>query len=270
MNVTKKTLAAIAVSIEMGLPVVIADEVKTSDVPNLDRLSKEVYFEPSRPFVWNSGGGVSLTIPAPKGFVSLKKGTTLAKLYENIAATDPANIVYVFWVEPKADGLATSCDAYLDELKVLRGKQITLTQFRQLTDAIPGAIANSSKVIDQVSDRMVGVLNDSLQDLGIENADFSHSGSMQLPPHRKDYDRFAFTIISTLCNGDNKMITANSCCLLWLKGHVLSFYMAEHVGDVDALSDAVKRSRRKLDDWCDAVVATNRNPIDATNVAPSR
>ncbi|MBR4612064.1 MAG: hypothetical protein IKO40_05040 [Kiritimatiellae bacterium] len=221
------------------------------------------FFEPPRQFEWFSGTGEKLTIPAPEGFLSVKGGTVVAEFFATIASADPNNTMLVNWVELCGDEI--SGNAYVNESNALRGKRITLAEFSQVAETLVKSDFTDEASFDKVSKRAAENANGYLREIGAEEADLSISGPRQLPAHRRDAERVAFTIIMNVGSGDEAQITANSCCVLWLRGHLLYYYVAQYAKSADALDKAIAESRRKLDAWCDAVVAANRSGIGASS-----
>lgn len=217
----------------------------------------EEMFEPPKPFAWLCSGVGMVEIPAPEGFLSMKPGTLLADYYARIASADPDNTMMANWVELRDDGIA--CDAYINVLNALRGKRITLSEFRQLVQATAKSLGTDDEGFEETLERSGKEAGAILQEMGMDGNGFSFSGMKWLPPHRNEDGRMAFTMVSNSGFGDDVIWTANSCCLLWLHGNVLHFYMAQHAGSAEALDGAIAESRRKLDLWCDAVVAACRS-----------
>ena len=216
-----------------------------------------VLFEPAKPLKWWGSGAGMLEIPAPEGFLSVKPGTFLADFYAKIAAADPENTMLAHWVELEGDEVV--CDAYVNEMNELRGKRLTSAEFRQLAQMMAKANGTMGKSVEETVERSEQAGGEILEEMGGDGSDFSISGMRWLSPHRNEGERVAFTMVSNAGVGDDVTWTANTCCILWLQGHVLFFYMAHHTKDAEAMDEAIAESRRKLDLWCDAVVAADRS-----------
>lgn len=232
-----------------------------SVVPAGGAALDEGFFEAPRPCTWHGFAGNTFAIPAPDGFLSLKPGTVLSEYYADIAAADPANTLLANWVELE-DGEVV-CDAYVNELDALHGKRIGLSDFGQLAGMLAKTDLANDRHVSETLERTENAASGFFRERGVEAGGFSISGMRQLPPHRNDTGRIAFTLAMDAGFGGETVPTANSCCILWLRGNVLFFYMAQHARSADEMESAIAESRRKLDLWCDAVLAANRWQADA-------
>lgn len=260
MNKTMRLLFAAIVAAICAQPrFVLADD--TESMQSVE--GQNGMLSSAKPFVWRSGDGASLTIPPPKGFSSVNSESILADFYGRLAASDSANITHAYWIALSPDGEDIAGTAYVKELNVLRGKRLTSAEFQMLAATVASQGDTDG---DEIFDKSRLAANDALQDYGVT---ISGGGIRQLPVHRKDANRVAFTMIGNMGDGTSSSITANSLCLFLHRGHVLSFYMAKEAGDANGIAAAVAESRRELDAWCDAVAASNETESASSTAAES-